>query len=94
MFKPVIPFFDKWAAAGYQLIMSEFMGTMRKRREDLGLSQAEFAKKMRVGVATAWRWEHGDVIPQPRFWSRLERVLQAPIGELIGIAQRKPPKAA
>jgi transcriptional regulator with XRE-family HTH domain len=33
-------------------------------RERLGLSQAEFAKKLRVQVSTVWRWETGRAKPR------------------------------
>jgi transcriptional regulator with XRE-family HTH domain len=60
-------------------------GTLRQRREKLGLSQAALGEQTGVEAGTVCRSEQRGSIPQRRFWSKLTRLLDAPIAELIGV---------
>jgi DNA-binding transcriptional regulator YiaG len=49
----------------------QFSFLVRKKREKLKLSQAEFAKRVGVSWITIWRWESGNGQPKPdalKYW--------------------------
>ncbi len=48
--------------------------TLRIRRDELGLGQAELAEQVGVTEQTIARWEYGEVVPPPK---RLAQVAQA-----------------
>ncbi len=54
--------------------MGLFDRTLRTRREELGLGQAELADRVGVTQQTISRWENGEVVPPPK---RLAKVAQA-----------------
>lgn len=54
--------------------MGLFDRTLRTRREELGLGQAELASRVGVTQQTISRWENGEVVPPPK---RLAKVAQA-----------------
>lgn len=65
--------------------MTMSAGSLKSRRDALGLSQEALGEKIGVDGMTVSRWERGESLPQRRFWSGLEQLLGSPVGELIGI---------
>ncbi|MGZ6367019.1 MAG: FxSxx-COOH system tetratricopeptide repeat protein [Ktedonobacteraceae bacterium] len=55
---------------------------LRNARLAAGLSQAELAKRIGVGVKTVERWEHGTTIPYPHHRPLLAKHLRVTEGEL------------
>lgn len=45
--------------------MTPLAGTLRARREELGLGQDEVAQRLGVTQQTVSRWEHGAATPRP-----------------------------
>lgn len=63
-----------------------FADTVRLRREELDMSQAELAARLHTTQQTVSRWEAGATIPRPRRIVRLADVLGLEAGELHRIA--------
>lgn len=75
--------------------MSVFGEYFRSRREDLGLSQREAAKRLGVSANTVARWERGDAVPTSARADALRDLLgisRRRIGELVG--GKVPPRGA
>ena len=67
--------------------MSAFGKYFRSRREELGLSQREVAKRLRVSAGTISRWERGSAVPTPDRAGELRSLLGisvASVTRLIG----------
>ena len=60
--------------------------SIRARRSELGMSQAELAAKARISPSTVYRWEHGDGQPAGDSWRRLARALEMTEPQLRRIA--------
>lgn len=52
-------------------------GHIKALREALGLTQVEFARRVRVNAQTVSRWERGEVRPNPAATSRIQRLQAA-----------------
>lgn len=71
----------------YRSRMSVFGEYFRSRREDLGLSQREAAKRLGVSTNTVARWERGSALPTSQRAASLRDLLgisRRRIGELVG----------
>jgi len=55
---------------------------IRARREILGVSRAELARRVRIDRSQLSRWENGDATPAGDSWRRLARALGIPLAEL------------
>lgn len=56
---------------------------IEEKRKALGMTRAVFAQKMQVDYTTAWRWEHGEMLPDPSRMRQLSTVLHTPLPELF-----------
>lgn len=63
-----------------------FADTMKKLREEKGLSQNEIAKRMYVTRTTVSRWESGHRLPDAAMITRLSGVLDVDVNLLISAA--------
>ena len=63
-----------------------FADTMKKLREEKGLSQNEIAKRMYVTRATISRWENGYRLPDAAMITRLSEVLGVDVNVLFHAA--------
>ena len=70
----------------YQPMNKQFAETLRKLREDRGLSQAQLGIKMFVNQSTVARWEAGKRLPDIDMLTRLSKVLEADMGMLLSAA--------
>ena len=64
----------------------QFAETLRKPREERGLSQAQLGIKMFVNQSTVARWEAGIRLPDVDMLARLSKVLEVNIGILLSAA--------
>lgn len=55
---------------------------VRSSRKRLGLSVADIAAKMKVGVSAAWAWDRGTSIPQSKRIDELASILRINPDEL------------
>lgn len=65
---------------------------IQKARDDLGIGQAEMARRVGVVTTTAWRWEHDRSAPRPSDLERLAEVLRVPKEWLESGVMPDPPK--
>jgi transcriptional regulator with XRE-family HTH domain len=72
---------------------SNLGGLLAARRQELGLSQAELARRVGVNKSTILRLERGHIVtPSPATCARLARALQLPVSALtIWAGHRLPP---
>lgn len=66
--------------------MGVFAETLRLRREDLGLSQAEVADRLGVGQQAVSQWESGQSLPRPSRIAQLAVVLEVDLEQLWRLA--------
>jgi transcriptional regulator with XRE-family HTH domain len=69
------------SAVDYRSGMSVFGEYFRSRREDLGVSQSEAAKRLGVSTTTVARWERGSAVPTSARAAQLR--------DLLGISVRR-----
>ena len=60
-----------------------FAKTLRKLREERGLSQMQLGKQLYVNNSTIARWENGSRLPDAAMITRLSRVLEVDVGTLL-----------
>lgn len=58
------------------------MITIKERREQLGMTQAELGEKVEVTQAAVCRWEVGDTAPLKKLHEKIAQALQVPVAEL------------
>lgn len=63
--------------------MGLFDRTLRTRREELGLGQAELAERVGVTQQTISRWENGEVIPPPKRLAKVARALDLDLDRVL-----------
>jgi transcriptional regulator with XRE-family HTH domain len=64
---------------------------LKQKREELGLSGSEVARRAGVDVGTIWRIEHGQIAaPQAGSLKEIARVLQIPVADLFTITDMLP----
>jgi transcriptional regulator with XRE-family HTH domain len=56
--------------------------TLRLRREERGLDQAELAEQLGVTQQSVSRWEHGKALPRPQRVRQLAELLGLDVGRL------------
>lgn len=59
---------------------------LRKRREELNLTQEDLADQVGVEGMTVSRWERGESLPRRKFWSKLQEITGLEIAEIIAPA--------
>lgn len=59
---------------------------IKKRREDLGLTQQELGRRLKVTGMTVSRWELGEVMPQRRHWPKIEKALGKRLDEMMMVS--------
>ncbi|WP_291413861.1 helix-turn-helix transcriptional regulator [Actinophytocola sp.] len=62
-------------------------------RQSAGLTQEEFAERLRVSRSTVIRWEAGETTPQPHQWPKIAKVLgvaRLRLAEVLTRASKKP----
>lgn len=62
-------------AGGHDELVRTYAEHIRELRLRLGLTQAEFARRLRVHPQTVSEWERGVAVPQRRARRRLSRML-------------------
>ncbi len=62
-------------------------GRLRKRRDELSLSQEALGAAVGVEGMTVSRWERGESLPQRRFWPKLMEITGLPIADLLSLPQ-------
>lgn len=62
------------------------------KRDTLGLTQLDIAKKLGVERSTVAKWETGQSFPRAELLPKLAQILDCTTDELLGIA--KPPQTA
>ena len=67
---------------------TSFAKTLRKLREDKGLTQYQLGKQMFVNHSTIARWENGSRLPDATMIARLAAVLGADVNALFQLADR------
>ena len=65
---------------------AKFSETLRKLREEKGLSQKQLGKQMFVNHSTIARWENGTRLPDPAMISRLAKCLGVDTNTLFRLA--------
>ncbi len=78
------------------LLWSGFGDRVKRRREELGLSQPQLARRIDVSDKTISRWETGQDAPTPERLDRLAKALHANPIELafsVELEQVEPPAA-
>lgn len=63
-----------------------FAETLRKLREERGLTQKQLGKQMFVNHSTIARWESGSRLPDAAMIARLSGVLDVDVGKLLSAA--------
>ena len=63
-----------------------FTETLRKLREEKGLTQKQLGKQMFVNHSTIARWESGSRLPDAAMIARLASVLDVDVGKLLSAA--------
>ena len=67
---------------------SEFAGTIRKLREEKGLSQKQLGQKLYVNHSTVARWENASRLPDAMMILRLAQCLDVDVSKLFRLAAR------
>ena len=62
------------------------LNRLRKRRDELKLSQGELGAAVGVDGMTVSRWERGESLPQRRFWPKLVEITGLPIADIITVS--------
>lgn len=57
--------------------------TLRTRREELGLGQAELAERVGVTQQTISRWENGEVVPPPKRLAKVALALDLDLDRVL-----------
>ncbi|MDB6269052.1 helix-turn-helix transcriptional regulator [Lactobacillus amylovorus] len=57
--------------------------TLKAARVNSGLSQKEAAKQLGVAESTLYKWEAGKNKPNVKYLSRIEKVFNLPISNII-----------
>lgn len=65
------------------------MNSIKKLREDKGLSQIQLADKIGVGQSTVSTWETGDSLPRADKLPQLAAILGCKIDDLFGKAGKE-----
>jgi transcriptional regulator with XRE-family HTH domain len=60
-----------------------FDRTLRARREELGLGQAQLAERVGVTQQTISRWENGEVIPPPKRLAKVAKALDLDLDQML-----------
>ena len=63
-----------------------FAETLRKLREERGLSQTQLGQQVFVNHSTIARWENGSRLPDAAMITRLSKVLKVDVGTLLSAA--------
>jgi transcriptional regulator with XRE-family HTH domain len=63
--------------------MGLFDRTLRSRREELGLGQADLAKRVGVTQQTISRWENGEVVPPPKRLAKVALALDLDLDRVL-----------
>ena len=63
--------------------MGLFDRTLRSRREELGLGQADLAKRVGVTQQTISRWENGEVVPAPKRLAKVALALDLDLDRVL-----------
>lgn len=63
--------------------MGLFDRTLRSRREELGLGQAQLAERVGVTQQTISRWENGEVIPPPKRLAKVAKALDLDLDQML-----------
>jgi transcriptional regulator with XRE-family HTH domain len=63
--------------------MRLFDRTLRARREELGLGQAQLAERVGVTQQTISRWENGEVVPPPKRLARVAKALDLDLDRML-----------
>ena len=58
------------------------MVTIKERREQLGMTQAELGEMVDVSQAAVCRWETGDTAPLRKLHAKIAEALRVPVAEL------------
>ena len=58
------------------------MITIKERREELGMTQAELGAMVDVSQAAVCRWETGDTAPLRKLHIKIAQALKVPVYEL------------
>lgn len=58
------------------------MITIKERREELGMTQAELGELVEVSQAAVCRWEVGDTAPLRKLHAKIAQALHVPVAEL------------
>ncbi len=63
--------------------MRLFDRTLRARREELGLGQAQLAERVGVTQQTISRWENGEVVPPPKRLAKVAKALDLDLDRML-----------
>jgi putative transcription factor len=83
---------DIYAEAGEAMLVEDFSVRIRKRRESLGLSQEDLAKKLNERKSIIQKLENGDISPDDKLSKKLEGALGIKLKEKVapqGVSQVK-----
>ncbi len=69
--------------SGKWVLMGLFDRTLRSRREELGLGQADLAKRVGVTQQTISRWENGEVVPPPKRLAKVALALDLDLDRVL-----------
>lgn len=56
---------------------------IKKKREQLGLTQAELAKEMGVDQSAVCLWETGKTLPRAKLLPKLAEILKCSVDDLV-----------
>lgn len=62
---------------------------IKKKREQLGLTQAELAKEMGVDQSAVCLWETGKTLPRAKLLPKLAEILKCSVDDLVKINRIK-----
>jgi transcriptional regulator with XRE-family HTH domain len=68
--------------------------SVQERREELGVGQADLAKRVGVTQQTISRWENGEIVPPPKRLTQLAAALDIDLDRLLGYAGYLPSSPA
>lgn len=68
-------------------VLGHLGAAMKSRREALGLSQSELARRAGVAGQLVWRYEHGRAEPSLSLLAKVAEVLSVTIDDLLREAQ-------
>jgi putative transcription factor len=83
---------DIYAEAGEEMLVDDYHARVRRRRESLGLSQEDLAKKLNERKSIIQKIEAGDISPDDKLAKKLEGVLGIKLKEKVaplGVSQVK-----